>query len=177
MREVWKLVEECPHYEVSNKGRVRSMTYVDELGRHHDGKILRPSYQNYATVQMGHKGKMITRTVHRLVAKAFIPNPNNLEFVNHKDENKHNNNVDNLEWCTRQYNNEYGTARQRQARTKGRKVAQYTPDGKFVADYYSISKASRVTGFSIGAICKGLKCGVITNGYRWKDCKVVKVYA
>jgi len=56
MKEIWKLVEECPHYEVSNKGRVRSMTYVDELGRHHDGKIIRQSYQNYATVWMSHIG-------------------------------------------------------------------------------------------------------------------------
>ena len=52
-------------------------------------------------------------TVHRLVATAFIPNDNNLPFVNHKDENRQNNNVDNLEWCTPKYNVTYGTARQR----------------------------------------------------------------
>ena len=54
-------------------------------------------------------------SVHRLVATAFVPNPDNLPIVNHKDENKQNNNADNLEWCTVQYNNAYGTRKERQA--------------------------------------------------------------
>lgn len=58
-------------------------------------------------------GQRYKKTIHRLVAEAFIPNPNNYPCINHKDENKENNNVSNLEWCTYKYNSNYGTCRKR----------------------------------------------------------------
>jgi len=83
--------------------------------------------------------------VHRLVAQAFIPNPDNLPCVNHKDENKQNNDVSNLEWCTVRYNLAYGTRHQRELETKSHPIIQFSLDGKFVGRYISASEAASQT--------------------------------
>ena len=101
-------------YQVSNLGNVCSL---DRVIKHYpkdyfqEGKVLSPalSRNGYPMVILVNHNKRKTRNVHRLVAEAFIPNPNNLPQVNHKDENKTNNCVDNLEWCTQKYNLNYGT--------------------------------------------------------------------
>ena len=92
-------------YRVSSDGNIMSVnTYshkkpiMMKLGKRPDG---------YLSVGLSKDGKTKTHTVHRIVAKAFIPNPNNYGYVNHKDENKSNNSVDNLEWCTKSYNSIY----------------------------------------------------------------------
>lgn len=109
--EIWRYVVGLEgKYEVSNLGRVRSLPrYLKCKGaalRFHNGKILSPSKRgNYLFVVLAPSKKMYY--VHRLVAMAFLPNPNNYPMVNHKDENSSNNNVDNLEWCTCKYNNNY----------------------------------------------------------------------
>lgn len=115
-------------YQVSNLGRVRSLdrykNQVSKRGRIYPafcpGRILKQTYRgNYLRVNLYHlSGNGISYngesfSVHRLVAEAFIPNPNNLPCINHKDENKENNCVDNLEWCTYKYNSNYGTIRER----------------------------------------------------------------
>ena len=101
-------------YEVSSYGRVRSLNrYVEySNGRIclHKGKVLSPAKNRYGylVVVLSCNEKRKTITVHRLVAQAFIPNPDDLLEVNHKDEDKTNNNVTNLEWCTAKYNSNYG---------------------------------------------------------------------
>lgn len=97
-------------YEVSNKGNVKSLRR---------GIILKPSIlHGYLRVGLHKDNKTQYYVVHRLVALVFIPNPENLPFVNHKDESRNNNCVENLEWCTAQYNNTYGTAIKRRVETR-----------------------------------------------------------
>lgn len=110
--EIWKDIEGFEgKYQVSNFGRVKSLpkyTYSRGYPQLRKEKILKPGYTGksrcYATVRLndGHSYK-----VHRLVAQAFIPNPDNLPLINHKDENPKNNHVNNLEWCTNSYNVSY----------------------------------------------------------------------
>ena len=127
--EIWKNIEGFGNkYEVSNLGRVKKK---ETTKRHYFGgfsivkeKILIPNKhrEGYLYAQLIVDGKKTPIGIHRLVAEAFIENPNNLPFVNHKDENKENNNVENLEWCTREYNNNYGTRLKRISESnKGRK--------------------------------------------------------
>lgn len=111
MEEVWKDI--CGYegyYQVSNLGRVRSVDRKDRTGRSLQSIIRSQSYDKYGYAILGlyKNGKMKTKKVHRLVAKAFVDNPNGFPEVNHKDENKKNNNANNLEWCTTKYNLTYG---------------------------------------------------------------------
>lgn len=113
--EIWRDIQKYKgRYQISNMGRVKSLARIitDELGRKNpiQEKILKPSNnKGYLRVQL--EGN--PHYIHRLVAEAFIPNPKNLPEVNHKDENKQNNCVDNLEWCSKEYNANYGTRVQR----------------------------------------------------------------
>lgn len=107
----WKTIENYPRYQVSDTGKVRNRD---------TGKILKPTIHHarnrfgYALVYIYSNKKRKCFSIHRLVASAFIPNPNNYPEVNHKDENSLNNNVTNLEWCSREYNMNYGTLKERQ---------------------------------------------------------------
>lgn len=177
--EIWKPIKGYENlYWISNEGRVWRPSHVDTIGRTKKGRVLRASVSRngYEKVGLTKDGAKTTKLVHRLVGEAFLENPENLPMINHKDENKRNNNVENLEWCDSTYNNNYGTSNYRQARTKGRKVAQFLPSGVFVCDYYSIIEASRRAKVSTGSICQSLTLGKPTNGFLWKDTKEVKVY-
>lgn len=106
MEEIWKEIEGYEGlYEVSNFGRVKS------LKRDKNGKLmsLQKDKDGYPVVGLYFKGNLKLHKVHRLVAQTFLSNPDNLPQVNHKDEDKTNNMVDNLEWCTPGYNTNYGT--------------------------------------------------------------------
>lgn len=98
-------------YEVSNLGNVKSLR---------SGKLMKRSLTSfgYEMTTLSKDGKQKTYLIHRLVALTFIPNPENLEEINHKDEVKTNNSVENLEWCTRKYNLNYGTYRERMSALK-----------------------------------------------------------
>lgn len=193
MKEVWKDVKDFEGlYQVSNLGRVRSVTHdvVDTLGRHStkEGKILslRNSTQTgYPTINLNKDGKYKSFNVHRLVAEAFIPNPNKLPCVNHKDESRDNNCVDNLEWCTYKYNNTYRTAPERKMKSlreyfnshevighphHGQPIVQYTLSGKVVREFTSINAAER-------ELCLGPSSGIsaccahklnTAYGYVWR---------
>lgn len=108
MREEWKPVKGYEDlYEVSSYGQVKNS----------NGRIKKQTInkKGYAMVHLWKNGKEKTCRVHRLVAQAFIPNPNNLPEINHKSEIKTQNNVENLEWCTSEYNHTYGTRNARVA--------------------------------------------------------------
>jgi hypothetical protein len=119
-------------YQVSNLGRVKSLSRTIERSKYGSifvsEKILSTnSTKGYLYVSLCKCGKQKRVRVHRLVAEAFIPNQDNLPEVNHKDENKENNAVSNLEWCTNKYNCNYGTGRERNPNCqKGRKVSDAT---------------------------------------------------
>lgn len=128
IKEIWKDVTGYEgRYQVSNFGNVKrlSYSYIDSWGT---GRFrikpeqLIPSQVNkksgYKMLDLRLNNQRKRVYVHRLVAQAFIPNPNNLPQVNHKDENKLNNHVDNLEWCTHAYNQRYGTKSVRMRSTR-----------------------------------------------------------
>lgn len=190
MREEWRDITGYEGlYQVSNLGRVKSLDrYLPFSGTIslRKGCLLKQSINKYGYERLGlyKNGKYKQHTVHRLVANTFIPNPDNLPCVNHKDENKLNNCVDNLEFCTVAYNNNYGTVKQRiseknKISMKGkynrpdlvRPVLQYTLDGQFVAEYQSMAEAERQTGIhqtSISGCCRGIKYNHTAGGYVWK---------
>ena len=187
--EIWKdVVGYEGYYQVSNLGRVRSLDRVitDKRGvvKNHKGfvKKLTPGNHGYMTAELSRDGKHTRCLVHRLVAEAFIPNKENLPSINHKDENKHNNHVGNLEWCTHKYNNGYGTAPDRtrdKIRELGqmRAVVQLSLSGEKINEYESISDASRKTGVSLHGIWKAANGGYnahgkwvrinMAGGYKW----------
>ena len=125
----------------------------------------------YYSVGLSKNGILKRYYVHRLVAEAFLPNSDNLPLINHKDENKSNNNVNNLEWCDVKYNTNYGTRNKRigKSNTNGKlskPVLQYTLDGKFVREWESYRECKR-NGFNhVSECCRGkLKsCG----GFIWR---------
>lgn len=119
---------------------------------------------DYASLHLTRNGKSIRKNVHRLVAEAFIHNPDNLPVVNHKDENPRNNNVDNLEWCTQRYNATYGTALERRATKTGRLIEVYSLDGQLLKTFSHTAAAAKALGVSkqmIRRVCKnGGRAGI-----------------
>lgn len=121
---VWKSIAGFEGlYEVSNFGSVRN-----GKGEIKKQGIKRTTWTCYKTVKLWKDGKYHTKYIHRLIAEAFIPNPDNLPFINHKDEDGTNNSIENLEWCTREYNANYGTAQKK--RIKKLKNVPHTEEHK-----------------------------------------------
>lgn len=169
MKEIWKDIKGYEGlYQVSNLGRVKSFRESTKYGMQKE-YILKPSLINsgYYVVTLYSPDKAKRKfQIHRLVAETFISNDKNLPCVNHKDENKTNNCVDNLEWCTYQYNNNYGTARIRSANTQAKTVKQKTLDGVLIAKYFSVSIASELLGYPNNLLTKWCREG-IGGGYMW----------
>lgn len=149
-------------YEISNLGRVKNLKFGKE-------KILKPANnRGYLRVCLCRDGKGKMLSVHRLVAEAFIPNPMGLPEVNHKDENKINNCVSNLEWCNRLYNNNYGTHNKRVAASQRNHPAFSKPvETSRFSDFRTIelrfastAEAGR-NGYDqrhVSACCRGCYC-------------------
>ena len=154
-------------YMVSDQGQVWSYRKKD---------FLRPIERaGYPYVILTKNGKQAGFSIHRLVAQAFIPNPNNLPIVNHKDENKQNNNVDNLEWCDYQHNNTYGNRIDKVKQKISHKTYQYDLDGNLIAVWPSQREASRQLNISSGNINQVIKGKLkSTNGFIFTDTPIDK---
>ena len=167
MEEVWKpIVGWEGLYDVSNLGRIRNAKtkYIRSPNINADG------YEWLTlTKYINKKKKLVWFTVHSLVARTFLPNPLGLEEVDHKDRNKTNNVVDNLEWVTRSENQKrVGTDK---AKGKRVPVAQYTLEGELVSMYRSAHQAMRITGVNQGGIlkcAKGFQHRKTAGGFIWK---------
>ena len=154
-------------YQVSSEGRVKSL---ERKGRKSE-RILKPGVRSkgYLFVVLCAGGKSRMFSVHRLVCTAFHDNPENKLDVNHINENKTDNRIENLEWSTRKENLNHGTRNERAAKTRSKPVAQYTLDGELVKIWPSTIEVQRKTGFGCGSICKSAK-GKYKQayGFRWK---------
>ena len=183
MQEVWKDIAGYEgYYQVSNLGRVKSLqtkAYSHAQKRAIPvmrEKILKqfPNTDKYLMVDLRKNRTRNTQKVHRLVAKAFISNENNYPQVNHKDENKQNNCVENLEWCTCQYNTTYGTAKARMAQKMMKKVLQISASGEIVNTWNSIKEAAKDLGVSNDTITLWALHGVKPRKYKNYTFKIVK---
>lgn len=162
MEEEWKTIKDYPNYQVSNLGNVKSLDYKG-TGK----EKIKKSEDNgngYLRVVLYKNGKGKHYYVHRLVAQAFITNPDNLPQVNHKDENPSNNCVSNLEYCDQKYNNSFGTRIERIVKAninhpnKSKIVVQYDLDGNYINEFPSAREVERQLGFSNQSIlysCNG----------------------
>ena len=159
--EVWKDVAGYEgYYKVSNQGDVYSVERRGADGRKYGGSTLKPAHngRGYFYVALYKNGTSERKSVHRIVAEAFIPNPNGLPQVNHRDEVKGNNNVENLEWCTSEYNNNHGTRIERVVKTQSKKVMALNVETGEALIFNSINEAGR-RGYSIGNVslaCRGI---------------------
>ena len=167
--EIWRDIPGFD-YQISNLGNVRSFKF------NLSGTILKPScYGRYKLVSLFKDGKRYYKKIHRLVAEAFIPNPDNLPQVNHKDENTFNNNVSNLEWCDAKYNANYGSRiakmsnslRGKSVPLKYKQVKQTDNSGNIVEIYPSIKDVSK-NGYNPGTVCNCCKGKQKTAyGFKW----------
>lgn len=174
MQEEWRKIEGFDHYEVSSYGRVRSIDYdyIDSWGRHYHkkGVILKlqknieKSGYTQIMVTLRRDNKAFRLLVHRLVAKAFIPNPLHLPQINHIDEDSTNNCVNNLEWCTAEYNINYGNYLQRRSKTKSRSINVYDQDKNFLMNISSGVDASKMFNISRGSISTACHSGKSVKG-------------
>lgn len=193
MKEEWRTIKGTNNkYSVSNLGNVKRnehYTIVSPTLQHPKGSkvlyrekevkgyICNEGYKIvYLTISS--RNRMIKK-VHRLVAEAFIPNPNNLPQVNHKDENRLNNSVQNLEWCSAKHNANYGTRKDKLRKASGIQVAQYDLKGNLIRIWDSISQASKSFGTDttsgIRRVCKQEPGRNTYKGFIWKyvDRKVI----
>lgn len=171
MEEIWKDIEGYEgRYQVSDQGRVRSLNYKKKKGSIHIMKT--EMARGYLRVMLSKKHVLI----HRLVAEAFIPNPEDLPCINHIDEDKTNNRVENLEWCSYSYNCSYGTRTKKllatrkinEGKTAEKPVRQLTLNGTLVTVWPSIREAER-NGFNNACIswcCNGKRNS--HKGFLWE---------
>ena len=168
MNEIWKpIVGYEGLYEVSNLGNVRSLNY-NGTGKI---KILSCIIHNdgYYIVNLHKDGKQKTYKIHRLVAQAFIPNPDNKPEVNHINEDKTDNRACNLNWMTSKENINWGTGIKRRCQEKEIPVKQMNLDGTLVTIWPSATEAGK-NGYkktSISACCRGEKYRKTYKGYKW----------
>ena len=156
--EIWKDVAGYEGwYKVSNKGNVCSVDRVVR-GRKYGGRTLRPAYDigGYLCVVLSKNGVTKNKKVHRLVAEAFIPNPNYLPQINHRDEDKANNNVENLEWCTRKQNANHEARTEKVRQKLSKRVKAVNVESGEVITFNSTMEAGN-EGYHHGNVAKACR--------------------
>ena len=171
MEEIWKDVVGFEGlYQVSNMGNVKSLNWRNTGCA--KNLWLKPHNKGYLQVELAKSGNKKCYVVHRLVASAFIPNPLNYPQVNHKDENKHNNCVENLEWCNASYNAVYSLGRHKNRKHSSRidfKVLQCSLDGvpiKIWNNSRTVFLETGMSDWSISECCRGNR--KTAYGYKWQ---------
>ena len=182
--EIWKDIDGFEgRYQISNLGNVMSLNYMNK--GYADLLTPKINCKGYVWVDLWKHGKGKPMLVHRLVAKAFLDNPYRYPFVNHKDENPLNNHVDNLEWCTAQYNCLYslnlhperrfvnkGVRRKHEPYKLKNRIRQLDClSGKIIREYDNISQVKYALGkneYSIRECCYGNR--KTAYGYKWEFC-------
>lgn len=170
MEEMWKDIKGYEGlYQISSLGNVKGKR----------GKLLKPQKREhgYLGVDLYDKNHKQRRySIHRLVAIAFIPNPNNYLEVNHINENKTDNTIENLEWVSHKINSNHGTRGKRislknKNGKKSKAIAQFTKDGKLLNIYPSMVAIKRIHGYEQSNICKCVQNDKNYNhayGYKWR---------
>lgn len=190
MEEIWKDVEGYEGlYQISNLGRLRSLDKCDRFGRFFSGCIIKcHSSRGYINCCLHKDGKLKRTCIHRLVAQAFIPNPNNYPVVNHKDRNPSNNCVENLEWCTQKHNVHWDGAIERRAEAQrnrsdcSKMVNQYSLEGIFIKTWPSLGEIYKCLGIPKNDISRCCKNKTYAHSYQWRffdeysDCANIEHY-
>lgn len=183
MGEIWKNIPNyIGYYQISNFGRVKSLTRKVKSSRSKieyrtvNERIIKSRIDKYGyeTVILRKENTDKHFTIHRLIAICFIPNPENLPSINHIDENKLNNTVENLEWCTVKYNNSYNNRQEKinlslREKVKGKEILQFDSEWNLLQEFKSLRDMQRQTGFSriqVKRVCNGLQ--EQSYGYFWK---------
>lgn len=189
MEEIWKDIPGYNgRYQASTLGRIRSTDRLVEksngLKEFYKGRVLKASLVPSGYLYVGiaeEQNKFRSRRVHRLIAETFIPNPLNLPEINHKNEDKTDNKVENLEWCSREYNSQYGHRIEKYSKANinnpalSKEVNQYDLKGNYIRSFPSAAEAARFLGKDsvaanrIGQCCRGLyQKGNSAYGYLWR---------
>ena len=163
VNEIWKDIKDYSNYMVSNLGRVKSLNYKNTDKE----KILKP-YKNregYLRVELSKNGNGKQYLIHRLVAEAFIDNPNNLPQIDHINTNKTNNRVCNLRWCTQKENNNNHLTVEKRSKP----ILQFTKNGEFIRKWDSILDVERELGINQSNICQCCKGKLKSAGkFKWQ---------
>lgn len=168
MEEEWRdVVGYEGRYQVSNLGRVMSLP-----NRWHRKCVIlntQIDYDGYERLNLVIDNNRKRCSVHRLVAEAFVPNPNGYPIINHIDEIRNHNTPDNLEWCTQQYNLNYGNCREKLSKAKSVSVLQFSIDGIFIRRWSSAKEASEKLGVDASAVTGCARGKRKTHGgYVWR---------
>lgn len=162
-------------YQVSSHGRVRNIKFLGRPRSKQQERILSLKLRRdgYLSVHLSDGNKDYHPMVHRLVAVAFLPNYDNLPQVNHRDENKQNNHIDNLEWCTARYNFEYGTGQNRAQKSRKKQLAQIDAETNEIIQVWPSATDAAIALFDdkerrkfIGSCARG--CYRKAYGFVWR---------